>query len=76
MLIIQPEFLFGSGSDINVMCCLLVLIAAMLTSVAMVVMRMLKNLVTNDTALQYFYVGQIVINGMVMSNEGNTSLHY
>jgi drug/metabolite transporter (DMT)-like permease len=41
----------------------------------MTVLRMLKSLITNDTALQYFYFGQLFCNALIMVQEGNTTLH-
>jgi drug/metabolite transporter (DMT)-like permease len=76
LLIIQPEFLFGKSGDVNLYCCIIVLTAAFLNSFSMVILRLLKGLVTNDTALQYFYLGQIFVNGLILVSEGDTDLHH
>ena len=53
----------------------MVLIGAMINSFSMVVLRLMRGFITNDIVLQYFYLGQIFTNGLMMSDEGNTSLH-
>lgn len=52
----------------------MVLVAALLNSFSMVTLRMLKAFITNDTALQYFYLGQIFSNSLIMSGEDNSHL--
>lgn len=49
---------------------MVVLTAAFVQSFSMVILRLLKDLVTNDTALQYFYMGQLFTNGLLLVGEG------
>jgi drug/metabolite transporter (DMT)-like permease len=50
-------------------------VAAFLNAFNMTILRMLKSFITNDTALQYFYCGQLFYNSLIMVQEGNTIFH-
>lgn len=77
LLIIRPEFLFGNeNNNVDLFCCMLVLIGAFVNSFNMVILRMLKGLLQNDTVLQYFYFGQLFSNSILMVTEGNSTLHH
>lgn len=69
LLIVKPQFLFGQVGDIDVVCCVVLLVGACLNAVNMVLLRMLKSRATNDTCLQYFYIGQVFSNSLIMLTE-------
>ena len=75
LFIVQPEFLFGTHDDINLWCCLVVLIGAVINSLGIVLIRLLRSVVSNDMVLQYFYLGQTLTSGLIMVTQGNTLLH-
>jgi drug/metabolite transporter (DMT)-like permease len=70
LLIVKPEAIFGQASSIDMVCCLILLVGALLNSVNMVLLRMLRSRATNDTCLQYFYIGQIISNSLIMLTKG------
>ena len=68
MLMIQPSFLFGKSihsSNISVFYTFLTLVGTLMLSLQSILVMKIKNDITNDVLVEYFYVSQIYINALM-----------
>lgn len=65
---IKPEFIFGRSTDLNIpvfYACMAV-IGTLLISIQSILVRKLKDDITNDVLVEYFYISQIYINSITL----------
>lgn len=68
ILMIKPEFIFGSAQTMNIQTIyvLMSLACAFLISLISILIRKIKDNITNNVIVQYFYVSQIHTNALML----------
>lgn len=67
ILLVKPSFIFGETENLNMPLIYIVFtfIGTILLSLQLILVRLVKDDVTNDIILQYFYLSQIFINALL-----------
>ena len=67
IFLIKPEVIFGSTSNVSIplVYAFITFIGTTFLSLQLILVRLIKDDVTNDIVLQYFYVSQIMINTLL-----------
>ena len=67
ILIIKPDFLFGKTNDWPLLFLILPIVVALFSAIAMHMLHSLKGKVTTQISLQYFYIAQIFLTGLIQN---------